>query len=293
MVISSRDRVNWQVLGEIAMNTTNQAIRYHQFRAGHQESIEGGVIVEAPVSLTVNGEVWLTFMCTPCQLEAMAAGFLFNEGVIQSKAELLDIRVCASQDNVDVWLDHQVEKPTSWKRTSGCTGGITATDWQTMAPANLNKAHENGATIDPQSVGRLVDKLFDSQDLYRKVGGVHTSALSDGEEIRVVAEDIGRHNSLDKLAGICLLSDIHLEKKVLITTGRISSEMMQKAARLGASVVISRTSPSSLSIELAQNWGITLIGYARRDRFNVYAHPERILAIQTSVSRQTIEYPQP
>lgn len=274
------------------MKTPKQAIRYHQFRASHQESIEGGVIVESPVSLTVNGEIWLTFMCTPCELEAMAAGFLFNEGVIQSKAELLDIRVCASQDNVDVWLDHQVEKPTSWKRTSGCTGGITATDWQTMAPSVINGAN-NGASIDPKSICRLVEKLFDSQDLYRKVGGVHTSALSDGEEIRVVAEDIGRHNSLDKLAGICLLSDIYLEKKVLITTGRISSEMIQKAARLGASVVISRTSPSSLSIELAQKWGITLIGYARRDRFNVYAHPDRIMPIQTSGSWQTIEYSQP
>jgi FdhD protein len=275
------------------MKTTSHSIHYFQFRADRQELIEGGVIVETPVSLTVNGEIWLTFMCTPCELEAMAAGFLFNEGVIQSKDEILDIRVCASQDNVDVWLDHQVEKPKNWKRTSGCSGGVTASDWQTMVSAQINRVHINGITIDAQSIGKMIEKLFDSQDLYRKVGGVHTSALSDGESIRVVAEDIGRHNSLDKLAGICLLRGIHLEKKVLITTGRISSEMMQKSARLGASVVISRTSPSSLSIEIAEKLGITLIGYARRDRFNVYTHPDRILSFRTHENWQKVEYSQP
>jgi FdhD protein len=109
---------------------------------------------------------------------------------------------------------------------------------------------------------------------------VHTSALSDGKNIRVIAEDIGRHNSVDKLAGLCLLNQVEIPKKVLLTTGRISSEMLQKSARIGASIVISRTSPSSLSIEMAEKLRVTLIGYARRDRFNVYALPERIIAEQ-------------
>jgi FdhD protein len=94
--------------------------------------------------------------------------------------------------------------------------------------------------------------------------------------VHVIAEDIGRHNSVDKIAGKCLLEDIRMSRKFLLTTGRISSEMLQKSSRIGASIVVSRTSPSSLSIELADRFGITLIGYARRDRFNVYTHPDRI-----------------
>lgn len=248
-------------------------VHYRQFRSGRWELIDAGIVTETPVSLTVNGEVWLTFMCTPNQLEALAAGFLFNEGVIQTNDQIADIRLCAQGDNVDVWLHQDVQKPEQWRRTSGCTGGFTAADVTGMLPV-----HTNGLVIDPGRVGKLIEKLFDSQDLYRKVGGVHTSALSDGQEIWAVAEDIGRHNSLDKLAGLCLLEGIDLPCKILLTTGRISSEMLQKSARLGISILISRTSPSSLSIDLAQKWGITLIGYARRDRFNVYSWAERIQA---------------
>jgi FdhD protein len=181
------------------------------------------------------------------------------------------VRACASGDNVDVWLHHAVEQPARWRRTSGCTGGVTAVEPDAAAP------ELRAAPLDPEKISALVEGLFSAQSLYRDTGGVHTSALSDGERIILVAEDIGRHNTLDKLAGRFLLEDVRLENRVLLTTGRISSEMMQKAARLGAGVVISRTSPSSLSIEMARAWGITLIGYARRSRFNVYTHPERLM----------------
>lgn len=254
------------------MKQDHEPIRYLQRHPGGWEVVEAGVVVEAPVTLTVNGKAWLTFMCTPSQLEALAVGFLFNEGVIQSREEIASVRVCASGDNVDVWLTHAAEEPRQWRRTSGCTGGMTAVERR--KPARLPR---NGVTLSPGAVGQLIGQLFENQQLYRRVGGVHTSVLSDGWRARVMAEDIGRHNSVDKIAGLCLLEGIRLRRKVLLTTGRISSEMLQKAARLGAAIVISRTSPSSLSIEYAEEWGITLIGYARRDRFNVYTHPGRIV----------------
>jgi FdhD protein len=127
-----------------------------------------------------------------------------------------------------------------------------------------------------ETVGRVVEMLIESQVLYRETGGVHSSALTDGEKIVFIADDIGRHNTLDKIAGLCLMNDVWPETRILITTGRISSEMLQKAARLQAPILISRTSPSSLSIEMAERYGITLIGYARRDRFNVYSNGQRI-----------------
>jgi FdhD protein len=253
--------------------TPSRTIRYIQFQNDGTDLVEGETIVEAPVSLTVNGENWLTFMCTTLQLEELAIGFLFNEGVISNKAELADVRVCEHEDNIDIWLNHSVEKPAKWRRTSGCSGGVTAVE---LISDGLTALPPTTAILTPLQIKALIVRLFESQELYKETGGVHTSILSDGENIIVKAEDIGRHNTLDKIAGALLRLEPVLPHKILITTGRISSEMLQKAARLQVEILISRTSPSSLSIQLAERMGVTLIGYARRNRFNVYAHAERI-----------------
>jgi FdhD protein len=250
-----------------------KAIHYDKYEFHKWEPQDAHTIVETPVSLTVNAQTWLTFMCTPIDLEAMAVGFLYNEGIIETMAEIVDVRLCEHGDNVDVWLNRSVEQPTSWRRTSGCTGGVTAVD----ALARLDVSFDgDGLQVEPESIGHLVEQLFNAQTLYRETGGVHTSALSDGKEILLVAEDIGRHNTLDKIAGQCLMKNIQPKTRILLTTGRISSEMLQKAARMNVPILISRTSPSSLSIEMAERYGITLIGYARRHRFNVYTDARRV-----------------
>jgi FdhD protein len=255
------------------MLNPRKSIHYQQYEFQKWKAFDAETIVEAPVSLTVNGEIWITFMCTPIQLEALALGFLYNESIIGSMDEVVDVRVCEHGDNVDVWTKHAVQQPTSWRRTSGCTGGVTAIDLLAKPNIILGSIKFD---IQPAMIGRLVEMLFESQLLYRETGGVHTSALSDGEKIVLSAEDIGRHNTLDKIAGLCLLGGISPEKRILITTGRISSEMLQKAARLNAPILISRTSPSSLSIEMAERYGITLIGYARKHRYNVYSNSQRV-----------------
>ena len=121
-----------------------------------------------------------------------------------------------------------------------------------------------------------MEKLFESQDLYRKAGGVHTSALCNTSNVLVAMEDIGRHNTLDKIAGWCINNSISIAPSIILTTGRISSEMLQKSSRIGASILVSRTAPSSLAIELANKLGICLIGYARRDRLKIYSYPEYV-----------------
>lgn len=255
------------------MISPRKTIAYDRFEFKKWEHHNAETIVETPVSLTVNGDVWITFMCTPIQLEALSLGFLYNEGIIQGMDEVADARVCEHGDNVDVWLNHDAEQPTNWRRTSGCTGGVTAVDLLAKPNVDFGK---NRFQVQPEAIMEMVEKLFESQELYRDTGGVHTSALSDGEKVLVAADDIGRHNTLDKIAGLCLMKNIWPEHRVLITTGRISSEMLQKAAALNAPILISRTSPSSLSIEMAERYGITLIGYARKHRFNVYSNGERV-----------------
>jgi FdhD protein len=255
-----------------------------RYSAGKWESLKKDVIVETPVSLTVNGQMWLTLMCTPVDLEALAVGFLFNEGVLKGRDEIELVQVCQQGDNVDVWLNHPVELPKDWRRTSGCTGGATAVILEQLHPEL-----KNGFVLSPETIQTHIETLLETQSLYREVGGVHTSILSDGKQVIASGEDVGRHNSLDKIAGKCLLKNLQPSRKILVTTGRVSSEMIQKSARIGAPIVISRTSASSLSVKLAEKWGVTLIGYARRDQFIVYTHPGRIL--QPTVGVYTVNPP--
>jgi len=254
----------------------SKKVAYQRFEAGGRERVDGEVIAEASVTLGVNGEPWLSFLCTPRDLEAFAVGFLFNEGLIASRDEIGSIEVCGAGDLIDVWLTRRVEKPAQWRRTSGCTGGMTADDTGGESDVAY-RVDDGGLVLSPAAVTGLVAGLLGVQELYRAAGGVHTSALADGERIVVCVEDIGRHNTFDKIAGRCLLEGIAPARRVLITTGRVSSEMMQKAARFGAAMVISRTSPTSLAVELAERWGVTLIGYAGAGRFNVYSHARRVV----------------
>ena len=255
------------------MTNPSSPTQYQFFQNGKHEQVDAHLPVEFSVSLTVNGEVWLTFMCSPLQLEALAVGFLFNEGIIKDFSEVADVRVCEHGDNVDVWLNHAVKKPEKWTRTSGCTGGVTS-----VAPTvDIELAqHQSNIMLAPKQIPLLLEMLDNNQMLYHKTGGIHTSILTDGTNMIISAEDIGRHNTLDKIAGIALMENLKLEERIILTTGRISSEMMQKSLRLGAAIIISRTSPSSMSVELAEKQGVTLIGYAKRHRFNVYTHVERI-----------------
>jgi FdhD protein len=258
---------------QMIMNETSKVFQYRQYKAARWESVETGVILEQEVSLTVNGELWLSFMCTPVDLEALAVGFLFNENLLNSIDDIISVRACPTMTNVDVWLNKSIQRPEIWRRTSGCGGGITH---ETKNPTDLTRDPVDDVVFSASTVTRLFEQFLGSQDLYRRVGGVHSSAVCDGQKIIVMTDDIGRHNTLDKIAGRCLLDRIKLEHSILITTGRVSSEMLQKAGRIGASMVVSRSSPSSLAIEIAQREGITLIGYARGSQFNVYTFPNRL-----------------
>ncbi len=257
-----------------------RTLLYEEFRGGARRQVEASVIAETAVVLNVNGVPWFSFLCTPRDLGALAVGFLFNEGIVSSRDEVVSLSVCARGENVDVCLDRPVPPPTVWQRTSGCGGGVTTTG----AAGGEGPALAGGPApceaepFTPAEIGRLAEDLLCHQELYGASGGVHLSALSDGERFVATAEDIGRHNTLDKLAGLCLLDGVGPRRRAIATTGRVSSEMIQKARRIGVSLVVSRTSPTARSVDLAERWGITLVGYARRDRFLAYAGAERIAA---------------
>ncbi len=173
---------------------------------------------------------------------------------------------------VEVELATELVRPQKRIFTSGCGMGLTFT---------LRTSHypplRQDVTLTPQQISPLMQRLFEGATMYQASRGIHAAALSDGEELLLLAEDVGRHNALDKILGEALMKGIRTEGRILLTTGRISSEMLRKAAFMGAPVAVSRTSPTTLSIEAAKRLGVTLIGYARRSSFNVYTHPERLL----------------
>jgi len=257
--------------------------RYHLYN-GEWQKVDAEVIEEGFVTIFTNGRELATLMCTPRDPLQLALGFLANEEFINTYDEVRVAYVCNGGGCVDLWLSHPVwDKPRRKIITSGCGGGLTFADL-----AAYQEPIKDDRKIDPTRLGELIVQLQSQDSLYARARGVHTSALSDGEKLLFVAEDVGRHNTLDRLRGECLRQGVDPAGKILLATGRISSEMINKAAKMGCPVVASRTSPTSMSVDLAREWNITLCGYLRRNRMNVYAHPERLINAQLAV--QTPQY---
>jgi FdhD protein len=245
---------------------------YVQVQDGRASTVAGGVIHEAMVCISLNGRELATFMCSPIRLEELALGFLRSEGIITALADVAALTVAANGRCVDVWL-HDVNRPVPDKRiiTSGCGGGVTFDD--------LSERHPPlpaGEPVRAEQITAGMQQLMQAATLYREVRGVHTSALSDGQTLLLAAQDVGRHNTIDRLWGQALQQGMATEGRLLFASGRISSEMITKAAKMGAPIIVSRTSPTSLSVELGKAWHVTLIGYCRRDSFRIYSVPERI-----------------
>jgi FdhD protein len=242
------------------------------------QTIDGAVVEEALACISVNGQELATFMCSPHDLDKLALGFLYNEGLIQGMDDVRHIRVSKARTCVDVWLrDAHFERPKRIIVTAGCGGGVTFDD--------LFQKHEplhSDLTAVPAQLSELMRQLHLGAEMYQEARGVHTAVLADRENILLQVEDIGRHNCLDKLMGAALLQGISTKDKILLSSGRISSEMINKARRMGIPIICSRTSPTSLSVALAETWNITLVAYLRQDRMRIYTHPERIKQLAVS-----------
>ncbi len=249
-----------------------QPAHYLFYKQDMLHTVEGAVIEEGRVCIFLNGCELATFMCTPHHLDELAIGFLRSEGLICSLADIKVLSISDGKSCVDVWLkDGTVKPPARRIITSGCGGGVTFDDLRSC-DIHLNTQ----TTISPPQITLLMKDLYQAATLYTAVQGVHTSALSDGNELLLVADDVGRHNTIDRLWGRALQEGLATEGRILLSTGRISSEMLGKTVKMGVPIVISRTSPTSLSVELARAANVTLIGYARTNSFRVYTAPERV-----------------
>jgi len=232
---------------------------------------------ELPLTIFVNGQEVATILCTPARLTQLVLGFLYLEGIITDQQEVASLRVCEDEPIADVrLLTSEYNAAPRRTITSGCGSGISSA---TGAPKVVSDL-----VVTAEETLSLMRQLYQRQELFQEMGGIHSSAMADRNDILVSAEDIGRHNTLDKIMGECLMRKLPTEDKILLTTGRISSEMVLKAARMQVPVVVSRGTPTERAVRLGRELGITVIGYARGNRLSVFSGEERLLENNNPVS---------
>ena len=244
--------------------------------ADGRSEMDDPVIREVPLTLYLNGQEFVTLLYTPEMADMLAIGFLRSEGLIKDYADISSLRF--DQERGFIFIETKTGALTEklfGKRTitSGCGKG---TVFFSVLDALKNKPVESALCISYQHVLSLVRQLQDDAVLFQTTGGIHSAALCNLEGVIYTCEDIGRHNAVDKIIGLCMRNSVALEDKILVTSGRISSEILIKTAKLGISILISRAAPTTLSVELAEKLGVTMIGFARGRRFNVYSHHQRV-----------------
>jgi FdhD protein len=251
--------------------------RYVRYTGDQAQPVEDGVIGEIRFTILVEGRELVTLMCSPWQLRPLVVGFLYLEGLIESVDDVELLRVCLEDRLAEVRLRNGFpEVPPRKILTSGCTGGVSFGKY--LDDIEQFRVQDTEAYATSAQLYGLLRALYDAAQLYRRSGGVHTSILAEpgGRVPRLVAEDIGRHNTLDKLQGMALLEGVETRGGIVLASGRISSEMLFKAAIMGVPIVGSRTSPTHLALAVAERLNITVCGYLRQGSMNVYSHPWRI-----------------
>jgi FdhD protein len=227
------------------------------------ESVALDAVDEVPVWLEVNGQPAVTWMCTPDQLPELVVGWCFGEGYIDARADLLSMRPCAKEPGFWVTVpDERYSTVEGQERRRVLASGCGAVTTILGSLSSVPRRTERPAVPDLARTRALFKELFARGERYQSTGGIHAAALTDGESLLVHAEDIGRHNAVDKVIGARVLAGHRPDDLLLLVTGRISGELAFKAARARVSVVATPSVPSTMAVEIARAAGIVLVGRA-------------------------------
>lgn len=255
----------------------NEKVKVIKIRENSRETADDFVIREVPLTLIVDNEELVTLLCSPSDFDELARGFLFTSGLIKKDNDISKIIINQEQWSVFVDLaDASLTKGLVFKRlyTSGCGRGVLFYNTQDLI-GRYRIISE--LKVQAAKINELMAEFQDRSEGYLRTGGAHSAALSDGSSIIIFKEDIGRHNAIDKVIGRALKEGIVFKDKIILTSGRISSEVIFKTQKSGAPVLVSKSAPTNQAIKLAKELGVTLVGFARGKRMNVYSHAERIV----------------
>lgn len=238
--------------------------------------IDKSVARESLLTIFLNGQELVTLLCSPEESKYLAVGFLFSEGLIKSKDEIKKIDVDEWEGVARVETNGDIERDSRFFSnrliTSGCGGGAT---FYSDADIAVTKV-ESQLKTSVDEVFTLTKEFQHHSEVYLSTHGVHSAALCDGTIIRIFCEDIGRHNAIDKIFGKCLLEDMPTNDRLIISSGRLSSEIVRKVAKKGIPILISISAPTSLGVKIADAYGITLIASVSGRKFEVFTNDWRV-----------------
>jgi len=246
----------------------------------HTKTFEDKLIVESRVDIWLNGEKLIGLIATPLELEALVVGYLISEQIISSYREIITI---AYEGDGIIRMDITAKKVnhssiarlnTEAVMISGCGKGHTANiDPEKMATV----VNQSNYRISAMQISKAMEGFMEHCKLYVQTGAVHTALLIFEDSSYLVAEDLAQHNTIDKVMGKACIEGKDVNHAILLLSGRLSSEMVAKAVMHGVPIVASRTSATCLGVKIAEKFGITLVGFVRGERMNLYTMPERIL----------------
>jgi FdhD protein len=237
---------------------------------------QGHVVQEFPLQLIVNGREIATLIGSPHDLRFLVAGFLRLQNFVQGLSDFEMFSVCEDFGTANVRIKGELPERLKPVLTSGCGTGVSFSMPETIKSSDLNGPDRDRLLVPPADILALMNQLSTRAEQYKSHGGIHSAAVGRHGELLLYAEDLGRHNTLDRIAGEALFREIDLKGTMLVTSGRVSTEMVAKAALLGVRLIASRTSPTDMAIKLCEQSNICLVGYVRGRKFTVYCHPERI-----------------
>lgn len=261
----------------------NRTILRLQLASKQPETVDDTISVESPIHVIINGLHCLTIMCTPDKLEDLVTGHLLSEGIVDRLDQLAEIRIADNRKfevtlAPELDLQERLSQATPFFRivTSSCGAGLPSR-FAKLADRLLPLKVTGATVFEASAVERAASELNREASIYRRTGGVHAASIC-GRNGRSehLAEDVGRHNAVDKVIGSCARNGKKFEERFLISTGRLTGDMILKAARVRIPVVASISAVLSSGIDIAEQTGVTAIGFARGRRMNIYSHPERI-----------------
>ena len=244
-----------------------------------KQASEDIVVKELPLTILLNGRELVTLLCSPANLKYLAIGFLLSEGLLHSRNDIKRIIDDGKRGivRVETVTDLNGEEEQVFKRiiTPGCGRG--AAFYSAADAVGMNEV-KSDLQVNGAEILELMSHFQQRSETYRSTGGVHSAALCDKKNLNVFSEDIGRHNAIDKIFGQCIWEGISTNNQIILTSGRISSEIVIKIARNNVPVLASKSAPTDTAVKLADLLGITLVGFVRGTRMNVYSHHQRIVS---------------
>ncbi|QSO53927.1 formate dehydrogenase accessory sulfurtransferase FdhD [Alicyclobacillus curvatus] len=236
------------------------------------------VATEYALTVYVNDEELATVVCTPDAMDDLVIGFLASEGVIRNLQQVKSITIHPTRGSARVITNHAVNFNQAFynKRYIASCCGKSRQTFYFYNDAHTAKRVDDHLVLTPAKVLAAVSRMDAEATLFKHTGGVHIASLHLADGTVVSRSDIGRHNALDKLFGYTMRNGVSLSGGFISFSGRLSSEVLLKVAKIGVGVVVARSAPTALALDIAEELNITTVGFVREDRFNVYTHPERI-----------------